>query len=87
MSLVWKDTGQKCHSGDNGEDQTCPTDASGGVDGIGLIRYDNLEDDVNDPRQEEEKGSNIMNLDHRCFLKAGSGKRHYITLFFITSHD
>lgn len=84
MSLVWKDTGKKCHSGNDREHQTCPTDAVGGADGTGPVRYDGLEDGVKDPRHEEEKGSDIMSPAHRCFLEGGSGKRHFITLVFIT---
>lgn len=76
--LVWKDTWKKCQSGDDGEAQTCPTDADGGADGTGPERYENLEDDVNDPRHKEEKGPHIMSRGHRCFLKAGSGKRHFL---------
>lgn len=71
---MWKDTRDKCQNGYDGEYQTRLTDSDGGADGMDLVRYDSLEDEVNDPTHEEEKGPGIMNLGHCCFLKAGSGK-------------
>lgn len=82
--LVWKDTGEKSHGSNEGDGHTCSTGTDRGAKRKALIRYDGLEDCIDDTRHKEKQSSNIMSYCHYCFLKPGRRKTHYladITIF------
>lgn len=74
IRLVWKDTGEKCQSGNGGDENACSTPSQGGPKWIGEIRYTWLEDCVQDTRDKEQQSSCVMCLPHCCFLQTNKQK-------------
>lgn len=69
------DSGERRQKSKDGDPQTCPTHTDGGAKRIGTIRYNSLQDDVYDTRDEEQQSSYVMNHWH-CYFLEGCNNGH-----------